>query len=232
MNYRPIYYDTETTGVKQDKDRIIEIAAYDVVNDKTFCSLINPGYPIPKEATAIHHITDEMVANAPTFKEVGEKFRAFCGGKAVLIAHNNDAFDKLFLHHEYSRNELIFPDWLYIDSLKFSRKYRPDLPRHSLQHLREYFGIPANDAHRALDDVIILHQVFSMMIDDLTMETILELMSEKKSMHHMPFGKHKGMPLKNVPSSYLRWLNENGALDKADNQALKTQLLELGLLPS
>ncbi|MCB1106639.1 MAG: DUF3820 family protein [Chlamydiia bacterium] len=232
MAKRPIYYDTETTGVRPDKDRIIEIAAFDPVQDKTFHRLINPGCPIPPDASAIHNITDEMVKEAPPFDTVAKKFALFCSDEVVLIAHNNDAFDKPFLEQEFQRNGVSLPDWPYIDSLKFSRKYRPDLPRHSLQHLREYHGIEANNAHRALDDVIILHQVFSLMIDDLTMETILELMSQKQVLRHMPFGKHRGVPLKEIPPGYVRWLHENGALDKPDNAELKEAFSSLGMLPN
>ena len=231
MTKRPIYYDTETTGVRPDKDRIIEIAAYDPVQDRTFESLINPLCPIPPEASAIHKITDEMVKDAPSFGEVAKKFTAFCSEEVVLIAHNNDSFDKPFIKNEFERNSVPFPSWPFIDSLKFSRKYRPDLPRHSLQHLREYHGIEANNAHRALDDVIVLHKVFSLMIDDLTMETIIEIMAQKQTLRHMPFGKHRGTPLKEMPSGYVRWLHENGALDKADNQELKEAFAALGMLP-
>jgi len=232
MTKRPIYYDTETTGVKPDRDRIIEIAAYDPVRDKTFQSLINPLCPIPPGATAIHHITDEMVQEAPSFAEMAAKFIAFCSDEVVLIAHNNDAFDKPFLEHEFSRHEVDLPSWLYIDSLKFARKYRSDLPRHSLQHLREYHGIESNNAHRALDDVIILHKVFSELVDDLTMEEILELMNQKQILRQMPFGKHRGKPLKEIPPGYVRWLHENGALDKNDNEELKEAFAALGMLPS
>lgn len=231
MPLRPIYYDTETTGTRSDKDRIIEIAAFDPVLNKTFCYLVNPAIPIPPEATAIHNITDEMVREAPTFKEVGLFFRDFCAGEVVLIAHNNDAFDKLFLEQEYKRAELEMPKWLFADSLKWARKYRTDLPRHTLQHLRETFGIPANQAHRALDDVIVLHEVFSRMIDDLSMETVLDLLSQSTKLTRMPFGKHQGKLLNEVPKDYIRWLQENGALDKPENEelrnafaALKTQL--------
>lgn len=231
MSKRPIYYDTETTGVRPDKDRIIEFAAYDPVKDRTFHSLINPSCPIPPGATAIHNITDEMVKDAPPFEEVAKKFITFCSDEVVLIAHNNDAFDRPFIENEFQRSNVSIPDWPYIDSLKFSRKYRPDLPRHSLQHLREYHGIEANNAHRALDDVFILHQIFSQMIDDLTMDMILELMNQKQVLRHMPFGKHRGTPLKDIPPGYIRWLHENGALDKSDNLELKEAFNELGLLP-
>jgi DNA polymerase-3 subunit epsilon len=232
MTKRPIYYDTETTGVSPAKDRIIEIAAYDPVQDRTFESLINPGCPIPPEATAIHKITDEMVADAPSFEEVAKQFTAFCTDDMVLIAHNNDSFDKPFIQNEFQRNNVPFPSWPFIDSLKFSRKYRPDLPRHSLQHLREYHGIEANNAHRALDDVIVLHKVFSLMIDDLNMDTIIALMAQKQTLRHMPFGKHRGTPLKDMPPGYVRWLHENGALDKPDNLELKEAFASFGMLPN
>src|SRR5579871_4630153 len=170
---RPIYYDTETTGVRPDKDRIIELAAYDPVDERTFCQFINPGIPIPKEATAIHHITDEMVSAASDFKTVAEAFIAFCPENTVLIAHNNDAFDQPFIENEFKRAGVPFPEFRFVDTLKWSRKYRNDLPRHALQFLREVYGFPSNQAHRALDDVIVLHQVFSAMIDDLKMEQVI-----------------------------------------------------------
>ncbi|HNA62112.1 MAG TPA: exonuclease domain-containing protein, partial [Rhabdochlamydiaceae bacterium] len=76
---KPIYYDTETTGVRPDKDRIIEIAAYDPIGDRTFVQFINPGCPIPAESTQITGITDEMVASASGYEIVGQQFIEFCG---------------------------------------------------------------------------------------------------------------------------------------------------------
>ncbi|MBM3198074.1 MAG: DNA polymerase III subunit epsilon [Chlamydiae bacterium] len=230
MSLIPIYYDTETTGVSAEKDRIIELAAYNPLTEQTFCEFIQPGIPIPPEASAVHHITDDMVANSPSFAEVGKAFAAFCGPQAVLIAHNNDAFDKLFLEAEFKRNNMVIPTWKYIDSLKWARKYRGDLPRHPLQFLREVYGIAANQAHRALDDVIVLHKIFSQMIDDLSIETVLELLSIPVQVTKMPFGKHQGKPLSAVPKDYVQWLQKNGALDKAENKELAEQFSKLGLI--
>jgi DNA polymerase-3 subunit epsilon len=227
---RPIYYDTETTGIRNDKDRIIELAAFDPVENRTFCKLINPGCPIPKEATAVHHITDEMVLDAPTFKIIAEEFIAFCPEETVLIAHNNDAFDKLFMEQEFKRAGVEMPNYRYIDSLKWSRKYRSDLPRHTLQNLREVYGFASNQAHRALDDVIILHQVFSAMIDDLTMEQVIQLLSKPQILTKMPFGKHQGKMLSDIPKDYVAWLASSGAFDKTENQELKENFEKLGLL--
>jgi DNA polymerase III subunit epsilon len=230
MALRPIYYDTETTGTRSEKDRIIEIAAFDPYENRTFVELINPESPIPPEATAIHHITNEMVATAKTFKDVGAAFIDFCSGDCVLIAHNNDAFDKLFLEAECRRSGLNIPQWRYLDTLKWARKYRPDLPRHTLQGLREVYGIPANQAHRALDDVVVLQEIFSIMIDDLPMEKVLELVSKSSALSRMPFGKHQGKPLSDVPKDYVRWLMASGAFDKSENQELKASFEKLGVI--
>lgn len=226
----PIFYDTETTGVKPRKDRLIEIAAFDPTHDRRFCTLINPECPIPPESTAICNITDEMVKEAPLIKDALASFAEFCTGEYVLIAHNNDAFDQLFLEAEFERATLPMPKWTFIDSLKWSRKYRNDLPRHSLQYLREVYGIEANQAHRALDDVIVLQQVFSRMVDDLEMKTVLSLLSQTPSTQRMPFGKHAGKLLTEIPKDYVKWLMREGALDKKENANLKETFEKLGYL--
>lgn len=230
MAYRPIFYDTETTGVRADKDRIIEIAAFDPLNNRSFEKLVNPGCLIPKEATAIHHITDEMVKDCPDFSQIGREFIDFCEGEVVLIAHNNDGFDIHFLRNEFNRHCLQMPAWSFLDSLKWARRYRPDLPRHTLQFLREVYQIAENNAHRALDDVIVLHQVFSCMTDDLDIESILKLINKPREIHHMPFGKHQGTPLKDVPKDYIKWLANSGAFDKAENLELRSSFEKLGYL--
>jgi len=221
---RPIFYDTETTGTKPKTDAIIEIAAFDPERDKTFSTLINPQKPIPEEATRVHHITDDMVKDAPPFSEVDPNFVQFCEGDVVLIAHNNEGFDKHFLIHEFERNGLNLPPFTFFDTLLWARRYRPDLPRHTLQALREVYGIEANTAHRALDDVIILHKVYLALVDDLTIEQALEALSKPKTQHTMPFGKHKGTPLSTLPKSYISWLSQSGALDKPENADLKLTL--------
>lgn len=230
MPLRPIFYDTETTGISTTQGRIIELAAYDPVEKRTFERLIKPDFPIPAEATAIHHITNEMVEDAPPFAVVGKEFIDFCTGDCVLIAHNNDAFDLPFLKEEFARNSLPFPEWKSFDTLKWARKYRPDLPRHTLQSLREVYRIAANNAHRALDDVIVLHQIFCHLTGDLSMEEAYALMQKPTILTHMPFGKHAGVPLADVPSSYVRWMAENGVFDKKENEPLKAKFVELGVL--
>lgn len=229
---RPIFYDTETTGVRAEKDRIIEIAAFDPVQNRSFEMLINPGCLIPAEATAVHKITDDMVKDALPFSEVGKQFATFCEGDVVLIAHNNDGFDIHFLRAEFARNQLELPNWKYFDTLKWARRYLKHLPRHSLQFLREFYQVAANNAHRALDDVLVLYKVFTHMTDDLTIADCYQLLNAPRAIQHMPFGKYQGKPLKEVPADYVQWMNQNGAFDKQENSELKTAFIQLNLLPS
>lgn len=182
MARRPIFFDTETTGTNPKSDRVIELAAYDPVTGKSFEMLINPGMPIPHETISIHQITDSMVQDKPNFGVVAKEFLAFCEGDIALIGHNADSFDMPFLRNECGRHNLELPkDWLLIDSLKWSRRYRKDLPRHSLQFLRQTYGIASNQAHRALNDVMVLYEVFKAMTDDLTCEQIASLLNNKSA---------------------------------------------------
>ncbi len=179
MALRFIFFDTETTGTHAARDRIIEIAAFDPLRGKTFEMLINPGIPIPKDATFVHKITDAMVQQSPSFKEVAIQFLEFCAGDVALIAHNNIAFDKPFLEAEMKRADLTIPaQWLFMDSLVWARRYRKDLPRHSLQYLRQIYGIKENQAHRALNDVMVLYEVFCCMTDDLSPDDVYRLLAK------------------------------------------------------
>lgn len=223
-----IFYDLETTGLNFKKDKIIEIAAFDPVENKTFHTLINPKQKITSEAINIHGITNEMVENAPFFEDIALKFLDFCK-KSFLIAHNNDNFDILFLKEELKSTNIEIPEFQCIDTLKWARKYRPDLPKHTLQYLREIYNIEKNRAHRAMDDVIILYKVFKNMIGDLLFEDVFDILNRKTQLV-MPFGKHRGKPLKEVPKTYISWLLKNDIFEKPQNQNLKEEFLKLNLI--
>ena len=76
------FFDLETTGIDKEKDGIVQIALSRMVNgvSHAFKTLVNPLMPIPAEATAVHHITDDMVADAPTLAEIAPKIIAFFKG--------------------------------------------------------------------------------------------------------------------------------------------------------
>ena len=96
--------DTETTGLYNKSDRIIEIGAVkfckDGVIDK-FSTLINPQMPIPYASTKVNGITNQMVCDCPTFFEIHQDFLDFIKD-TVLVAHNAN-FDIGFINSELSR---------------------------------------------------------------------------------------------------------------------------------
>lgn len=98
-----VVLDTETTGL-HDSPRIVEIAVLDVDGTVLFDCLVNPGVPIPAEATRIHHITDGMVATAPTFSDLLVPLTGALQGRKIVVY--NRSFDKrrlaVELHRHYS----------------------------------------------------------------------------------------------------------------------------------
>ncbi len=103
---RPIaFIDLETTGVNLSSDRVVEIAIIKVMPDNSRVvkrRLINPEMPIPKQSSDIHGITDEMVQDAPTFKQAGNEIKQFLEN-SDLGGYNSNRFDIPMLMEEFLR---------------------------------------------------------------------------------------------------------------------------------
>ena len=103
---RPIiFFDLETTGTDTSNDRIVEISMVKVAPDgeKTIKTRrINPQMPIPAEATAVHHITDEDVKDCPTFKQIARSLKQFMEG-CDFGGFNSNRFDLPVLAEEFLR---------------------------------------------------------------------------------------------------------------------------------
>ena len=216
MNF--IFYDLETTGLTGA--RIVEIAAYKRNNDTYFHEYVNPECLISPESTEIHKITNEQVKNKKTIQYVLKEFEEFCGENPILIAHNNDNFDKLVLKDEYNRVSLQIPDWKYIDSLKIARELLPKLESHKLAKLKEYYKTEIGQAHSAIDDVKNLVIIFNMLTKNLEDEEIYN-MSENYVMKIMPFGKYKQKEIKKLPHAYKQWLIQNACCNNRNPDLLK-----------
>jgi len=150
-----VVFDIETTGLSlQDGSRIIEIGAVKIKSEKIldeFHSFINPECLIPPEVTNIHHITNDMVQEAPKREEILPQFIDFTGG-ACLVAHNIK-FDLDFLCYELSQiGRNLKTETPAIDTLKMSRKFLVRLTSHRLENVANYFGVKSKNAHRALFD--------------------------------------------------------------------------------
>lgn len=103
---RPVvFFDLETTGTNITHDRIVEISMIKVSPDglrTTYRRLVNPGIAIPAEATAVHHITNEMVASMPTFKQIAREVESQLEG-SDLAGFNSNRFDIPMLAEEFGR---------------------------------------------------------------------------------------------------------------------------------
>lgn len=191
--------DVETTGVDPLSDRICEIAAVDVDTDteatSTMQSLIDPLIPIPCTASAVHHITDEMVRGAPKLDEVIERYF----GADIYVAHNN-RFDEKFL-----------PPFKkpWIDTLRCAYYAWPDAPSFSNQALSYWLKAPrpeGDQAHRALFDCWTTFGLLSLLAEKHSIYQLLEWSSKPATLPMLCFGKHAGKKFSQVDIGYLLWM--------------------------
>lgn len=166
---REIIFDTETTGLDNRADRIIEIGGIELINHfptgNTLHLYINPGdRKVHPDALAVHGITDESLKDKPPFEEVADKILNFFGD-AKWIAHNA-TFDMGFVNAEFARlgRPPILPD-MVIDTLAMARRKHPMGPN-SLDALCRRYGIDNSHRtkHGALLDSELLAEVYIEMI--------------------------------------------------------------------
>ncbi|MBS1997699.1 MAG: WYL domain-containing protein [Cyanobacteria bacterium SZAS LIN-2] len=176
-----VAFDVETTGLSPIACRIVELCAVkfslDGTISETFSTLIDPGHPIPAEVSALHGITDEMVAGAPGPQEALEKFFAWLGGaRPVLMAHNA-SFDVEFIKVEALRCGLPIPQNLVLDTLYMAQVLVSDCANYKLKTLSEHFGFGGSLYHRALDDSIYVEKLFRKLLDICGHATLAQLHS-------------------------------------------------------
>lgn len=155
-----VVFDLETTGMSCENNKIIEIGAVKVINNKikgTFNLLVNPECYISQYISNIVHITNEMVADKPYIDEVMPLFYQFIGD-LPLIAHNA-RFDMGFIKVN-SENCGLSINNSVIDTLKLSRKFNKECKKHSLGYLTEFFEIKLENAHRAYFDALATYELY------------------------------------------------------------------------
>jgi DNA polymerase III epsilon subunit family exonuclease len=167
-----IAFDLETTGTNPKKDAILEIGAALFVDNKlteTFGIFVNPGREIPAEATRVHGITNDMVANGLKLLDALEQFTNFCSNR-LLVAHNA-SFDFRFLSEAMNNERSVSPKGLILDTYKIAKTVRSELFNHRLESLVKHYKITAQDFHRAVDDSIYCGKVFVGLGRDLAAES-------------------------------------------------------------
>jgi DNA polymerase III subunit epsilon len=226
---RPIaFIDLETTGVSLSADRIVEIAIIKLLPDgsrQVKRKLINPQMPIPKASSDIHGISDEMVKDAPTFKQVANEVKMYMEG-CDLGGYNSNRFDIPMLMEEFLRAGM---------DVDLSKRKMVDVqhifytmePRTLSAAYKFFCGKELVDAHSAEADVSATIDVFLAQLKKYeklgdTVESVLGVIGEEKIVDYarrfgyddkgveiFNFGKYKGRSVGDVLKAepqYYDWM--------------------------
>lgn len=236
-------FDTETTGTKVDKDKIVEICIIKVHPDgqtETLALLLNPEQPIPAEATKVHHITDEMVKDKPTFKQMASTIFDFIENTDFLT-FNGNKFDIPLLVSEFERAGMPI-DLSKVEFVDVSEIYREFNQRTLVAAVKQYCNRDIENAHSAQADTQATIDLLDSLIDthgDKVPLTVHEL--ALKATNGKPrldlagkfayrwddlvvftFGKHKDEPI-NTNVSYLKWMQTALQPDGSHSFSLDTR---------
>lgn len=197
----PVYtiVDIETTGNGRQGNRITEIALYNIEDGQitnSFCSLINPGCPIPEYITGLTGITNAMVRHAPSFEQVMAKIDAFCSNR-IFVAHSVN-FDYPIVREEFARCGRSFQR-KKLCTVRLSRKVFPGLKSYSLGKLCSSLNIPLNHRHRAGGDAHATALLFQQILNDPkgpeTIHTFLKVRSKEATLPpHLPKDLYDQLP--------------------------------------
>jgi exodeoxyribonuclease X len=224
-----LFIDTETTGVGKD-DKVVEVA-WKLTDDlfgelASDFSLINPMRPIPSVASAVHGIVNSDVEFSPTLEDYMRKALLKMDSVAddsdlIFVAHNS-IFDWRFLSR-------FFPGVRQLCTLKLARKVWPDLESHKLSVLAYELGLRLDHDrfHSAEGDVQVLYALLVRIHvhSGLSIEQLIEMCGSAKmdGESKIPFGKHKGTKLKDLPKGYVQWLLKNAdSMDAELRSALES----------
>nr|WP_315125571.1 3'-5' exonuclease [uncultured Capnocytophaga sp.] len=228
---KPIcFFDLETTGIDIVKDRIVEISILKIYpngNKESKTWLVNPTIPIPSTASEVHGITDEKVANEPTFKEIAKQIYQMIKD-ADLAGYNSDRFDIPLLAEEMLRagvDEFDFGNRVTVDVQTIFHKMEQ---RTLSAAYKFYCGKELTDAHTAAADTYATYEILKAQLDRY--EDVLENNMKKLSdftyrkqiadfagfigynaagEEVFTFGKHKGKRVEEIfetEPGYFGWL--------------------------
>ena len=225
---RPIaFIDLETTGINITTDRIVELAIVKISQDGTKQvkrKLINPLMPIPASSSAIHGITDEMVKDAPSFKQVANEIKQFLEG-CDLGGYNSNRFDIPMLLEEFLRVGIEYT----VDGKKLVdvQKIFHMMEQRTLSAAYKFYcGKTLEGAHGAEADASATWEVLEAQLERYpqigdSVESIVKFTGEDdivdfarrfikdKGVEVFNFGKHKGKPVAQVlkeEPQYYDWM--------------------------
>jgi len=221
------FIDLETTGTNPGLDRIVEIAIVKILPDGTRSvkrKILNPEIPIPKTCSDLHGITDEMVKDAPTFRQVAQELKQMLDG-CDFAGYNSNRFDIPLLMEEFLRAGVDF-DMKNRKLLDVQNIFHKMEPRTLGAAYRFYCSKTLEGAHGAEVDASATYEILEAQLDRYpalgnTVDSILKLIGEDQivdfarrfvldnGIEVFNFGKFKGRPVADVLRSepqYYDWM--------------------------
>ena len=229
MHWLPdlVFLDIETTGSTPSIDRITEVALIKIEQGKktvVWQTLVNPETFVPGQITGLTGISNDMVKNAPTFKQIAGDLYSYLEGM-VLTAHNC-RFDYGFLKAEFQR----LGGTLRLQTLctvKLSRRLYPNLSGHSLDAIIKRFNLSTNARHRAMGDTQLMLDFLEAAKQDLGSIKVLEAINTLLKGPTLPPGIDDSFMqhIKDIPGVYIFYDDYDLPLYIGKSIKLKTRVL-------
>lgn len=208
--------DTETTGVKPEKDRPCQICMIEDGengNRVLLNMLVNPCMPISEGATKVNGITDEQVQSAPDYVVAAVLANHLYSlvKPDLIVGYNSKSFDEPMLSACYGKP--VFDDTPHLDVLDALYRFFPELPGHKLgQAYLSLIGKELEGAHNAFVDALATLELMRHMCKRIGIgpTKLAAEMSVPKPYSILPISpKHKGKLLDDVPVGWARWMKNN-----------------------
>ncbi|RBW69422.1 ATP-dependent helicase DinG [Bacillus taeanensis] len=176
MGNRYVVIDFETTGNSPMKDRVIQVGAVLIEDDKIverFSSYVNPQLPIPPFVQQLTGISDEDVQKAPIFDDIAPDLWKLLDG-SYFVAHNVP-FDLAFLQEELANSGYLEFKGPSIDTVELSRMLLPHIESYKLNQLAEYLDIEHENPHRADSDAEVTARLLLFLLNKINTLPLLTL---------------------------------------------------------
>ncbi len=221
------FVDLETTGATASIDRITEIGIVQLDPDghvREWQQLVNPGVPIPPFIAQLTGISNAMVANAPSFREIADEALSRLEGR-IFLAHNA-RFDYGFLRQEFGRLEIDFRAPVRC-TVKLSRALFPEHRKHSLDALIERHRLHADDRHRALADAQLIYQFWQKILEQPGPDEVMARLEEQNPLAHLPvcIDPRTLDDIPDLPGVYQLLGDADRLLHKAKAKSLRQRIL-------
>lgn len=220
--------DLETTGAHPAHHRVTEIAVIEVDNGEVageWSTLVNPGTSIPPAIQALTGITNDMVADAPSFGSLAAQLHERLEGR-VLVAHNA-RFDYGFLKQEFERAGLHFRAKT-LCTVKLSRRLYPEHARHNLDSVMQRHGIECKARHRALGDADAVWQFLRAAAAERGEEVVAVAARQVAQQASLPAHLDRAMvdAIPEAPGVYLFYGEGAAPLYVGKSVAMRTRVLQ------